>query len=374
MADLAPSCENRSSRLEDLTAQATARYSTKDYDAAAELYAHATELQADINGEMSMHNADLLYAYGRCLFHVAIKNSDVLGTRVIEGKPAESPVKPLNRKRLSIIAKPHNDDKGPAEEELLKVVEESNGATKAHSNTNTPSKPYFQFAGDENFDISEDDVDESEFMDGEESEEEEDDFANAFEVLDLARVLLQQRIQDVEQRSDKSKNKGDSSATKSQELLADVYDLQAEISLEGERFPDAATDLKSALELKMTLYPKESSIIAEAHYKLALALEFSSMTQHTDDHGELNDGKVAPVDFKLREEAVTQMEAAIASCKVRIGNEQERLQISSQTGGEDNESNTSSKDIEEVKGLVIEMEQRVNEHRIVNLELSLTFL
>ena len=42
----------------------------------------ATELQAKLNGEMSAQNADLLYAYGRCLYHCAVKNSDVLGSKV----------------------------------------------------------------------------------------------------------------------------------------------------------------------------------------------------------------------------------------------------------------------------------------------------
>ncbi len=70
------------SELEDLIAQATLKYSVKDYDAAAELYSRATELQAELHGEMAAGNADLLYAYGRCLFHAAVRSSDVLGSKV----------------------------------------------------------------------------------------------------------------------------------------------------------------------------------------------------------------------------------------------------------------------------------------------------
>ena len=73
-------------QLDDLKARATLRYSVKDYDAAAELYSEATELQAELNGEMSSLNAELLYQYGRCLYHVAVKNSDVLGLKVTGGK------------------------------------------------------------------------------------------------------------------------------------------------------------------------------------------------------------------------------------------------------------------------------------------------
>lgn len=69
-------------QLDHLKARATLKYSIKDYNAAAELYSEATELQAELNGEMSSLNADLLYKYGRCLYHVAVKNSDVLGLKV----------------------------------------------------------------------------------------------------------------------------------------------------------------------------------------------------------------------------------------------------------------------------------------------------
>ena len=69
-------------RLDDMKARATLKYAVKDYNAAAELYSEATELQAELNGEMSSQNAELLYNYGRCLYHVAVKNSDVLGTKV----------------------------------------------------------------------------------------------------------------------------------------------------------------------------------------------------------------------------------------------------------------------------------------------------
>src|SRR5271156_5779939 len=66
-------------RLTDLIARATAAYAIKDYSPAAELYSQATELQAELNGEMAVENADLLYSYGKCLYFVAVSKSDVLG-------------------------------------------------------------------------------------------------------------------------------------------------------------------------------------------------------------------------------------------------------------------------------------------------------
>src|SRR5438045_8533990 len=51
--------------LEALIAQATAQYSLKNYSGAADLYAQASNMQAELNGEMSIKNAEILYLYGR---------------------------------------------------------------------------------------------------------------------------------------------------------------------------------------------------------------------------------------------------------------------------------------------------------------------
>lgn len=72
----------RLAQLDHLRAQGTLKYNVKDYDAAADFFSQATELQAEVNGEMASQNADLLYDYGRCLFHVAVANNDILGSRV----------------------------------------------------------------------------------------------------------------------------------------------------------------------------------------------------------------------------------------------------------------------------------------------------
>ena len=85
-------------RLDDLKAQATLKYAVKDYDAAVELYSQATELQATINGEMAAENADLLYAYGRCLYHVAVANSDVLGSKVVSETRQDGPSRSTGKK------------------------------------------------------------------------------------------------------------------------------------------------------------------------------------------------------------------------------------------------------------------------------------
>jgi HAT1-interacting factor 1 len=135
--------------------------------------------------------------------------------------------------------------------------------------------------------------------------------------------------------------------------------------LEGERFPNAVADLKASLELKQELYPLESSILAECHYKLSLALEFSSVTQQKDENDQPT-GQAATVDEAMREEAAKEMELAIESCKLRIAKEEAQLASAStatQTDTLSDQRNITQADIDDVKELVADMEQRLVELR-----------
>lgn len=351
-------------RLDDLIAQATLKYSIKDYNAAAELYSEATELQAELNGEMSPKNADLLYAYGRCLYHVAVSNSDVLGSKVAgeqtEHGAKKSKAKATNGGNSAVGASSAQDR--IAEEVVTQVVEDKNGVKDEGDMKSSDVQPYFQFTGDENFDDSEDDEDPDDGdADGAEAEEEEDDFVNAYEVLDLARILLLRRLEERQVPDGKGKATEDSNAVKQiKERLADTHDLQAEISLEGERFPNAVVDLRASLALKEDLFPKDSSLIAEAHYKLSLALEFSSVTQQKGVDGEADSGKDALVDEAMREEAAKEMEAAIESCKLRIHKEKTNLKSGATSTTASGKPRVTKESIEDVKDMVADMEQRVS--------------
>ena len=354
-------------RLVELIAQATLKYSIKDYNAAAEVYSEATELQAELNGEMSPKNADLLYAYGRCLYHVAVSRSDVLGSKVA-GEQTARPSKKQRGKATngeSSGAGAVDAQNRVAEEIVTKVVEERSGGDEPTDQTASGERPYFHITGDENFDDSEEDEDgEGSDAEGAAVEEEEDDFVNAYEVLDLARILLLRRLEDTEVTRGKGKTTTESEDVKQiKERLSDTHDLQAEISLEGERFPIAVEDLKAALALKQELFPKDSSLIAEAHYKLSLALEFSSVTQPKGEGDENGAGKEAHVDEAMREEAAKEMEAAIESCKLRISREEARLASGSASAAAAGEPKVTRESIDDVKDMVVDMEQRVSIRR-----------
>jgi HAT1-interacting factor 1 len=374
-----PSSSSDKDRLASLVAQATAKYAIKDYLPAAELYSQATELQAEIDGEMAVENANLLYSYGKCLYFVAVKNSDVLGGEAAGAKlgPAKSaPEKKRNKTTNGEAGMPMADTEVAADgahrqtEEIIAALVEERAGGEATENEEVTKisggKPYFRFTGDENWDDSDDDDAANATPEDGGDEEEDDDFANAFEVLDLARVLFLSRLHQLQDEASTAANKGKSIAPNQEdsitrtvkERIADIHDLQAEIALEGERFADAVVDLKGALALKEELCPKESSALAECHYKLSLALEFSSVTQQRDKDG--NPQGEPTVDQEARDEATTEMHKAIESCKLRVVKEEQEL--SALVGEEMAPKREKLKlDIEDVKEMIGDMELRLVE-------------
>ena len=379
-------------RLTSLTAQATAKYAIKDYIQAAEYYSQATELQAELNGEMAVENAELLYSYGRCLYHVAVKNSDVLGgeaagkkldVQAQKGKPMQTVASGKGKRKREVE---ESDGRGVsaissssaaaetslstsdtqqrlAEETVASLVEEKiegkEDVDDSSRGDKSGEKPFFRFTGDENWDDSgEEDEEGGEEAAGEDAGgEEDDDFANAFEVLDLSRLLYRSRLEQLLQQTESggldnaqpeaiSRSEDDGVGDERGELaeriaelrlvkerISDIHDLQAEIALEGERFPAAVVDLKEALALKAELLPKESPLLAECHYKLSLALEFSSVTQQRDEDG--NPQGTAHVDDQTRSEAASEMSKAIESCTLRVAKEEAELDSLIRSAGEE---------------------------------------
>ncbi|KAI5292905.1 hypothetical protein KEM55_007429, partial [Ascosphaera atra] len=328
-------------RLQSLTMEALAKDAMKDYEKAADLFSQATELQAKLKGEMCLDNADLLYMCGKSLYNLAVSRSDVLGSKVTvdiksEAAPESSKTKPTNKRGKS------------AEEEP--VDEEAKGDQE---NTGL-----FQFAGDENFEVSDEGEGEDAEEEEEQQQEEEDDFRNAWEVLDLARVLFAKRLEQHD-----SKDAGQAGAftedqlQKTRERLSDTHELQAEISLEDENFADAVSDYKTALKLKNELYSFDDQRVASLHYMLAVALEMHSTSAENEEGVQAEES--ATKAKQLRDEAVEHMETAIKSCRQRLSKENQRL-----NGLEDEGKSLLLKhEIKEVEELITDMEQRLSELR-----------
>ncbi|KAL6866257.1 hypothetical protein ACO1O0_002364 [Amphichorda felina] len=333
--------------LADLSAKGTALYAHRNYEEAAEVFSRASILQAEINGEIAPENAEILFHYGRSLFKVGQSKSDVLG-----GSAPTTDKKGAKANGQSKGSKPAQADEGKATKEDKESEEKAQGEDKKDA---TANKPLFQFTGDENFDDSDDD--DGEDYDEAEQEEEDDDLATAFEVLDLARVCYEKLLEQLNQQDQNEKGKevaeSDSPTVRHvKERLADTHDALSEISLENERYLNAIDDGRTSLKYKMELYPEESEIIAEAHYKLSLALEFASVTTSSEDG---STAKREEMDQGLRDEAVKEMELAIKSFRLKLQNKE--VEVATMASPEEND--LTRKSIEEMKELIADMEQRL---------------
>lgn len=342
--------------LADMTAKATAMYVHKNYEEATELFSKAAEMQAEISGDMNPANAEILFLYGRALLKVGQSKSDVFGGKAPETAKKGKPAPKKAAAELAVVAEESTPAERMTEEGVAIAAAEAGGAKK--DAPTDAKKPLFQFEGDGDMDDSDEDEDEQEAAQGEgEDEEELDDMGNAYEILEMARVLYDKQLAAINEESSQDKGKGkeegDSPSVRHlKERLADTHDLLAEISLEGERFHDAIPDSRKSLEFKKQLYPEESDILAEAHFKLSLALEFASIVA-TDD--EKTQGQVQHVDQALRDEAAIELEAAIASTKLKLQNKE--VELATNHSPEDND--VTRRQIADIKEVVADMEQRL---------------
>lgn len=371
--------------LADMVAKATALYQSKKYDEAAEIFSIATERQAELNGELAPENADALFLYGRCLFKIGQSKSDVLGGRAPSEKKKKKPSsadKPKTQRPQAAAS----EASAPGDEGVAAIAK-SAGAKE--EKVPDAKKPLFQFNGDENFEDS-DDEEQADDDEDQEAEEEEDDFAVAFEILDLARVLfervlfekqLEEEITTEEEiiareGPDKDIAEGENKLARHiKERISEIHELLAEIYLENEqsvhcppqssgdvrtltvgyRFPEAIDDCRATLRYKNELYPEESEFIAEAHFKLSLALEFASMTMRSDD----DDGaEAAPqtVDESMRTEAAEELAKAIKSTTLKLQNKE--VELATSHAPEDNDE--TRRQIVDIKEVIADMEQRVS--------------
>ncbi|KAI0406039.1 hypothetical protein F4802DRAFT_606551 [Xylaria palmicola] len=350
--------------LADMVAKATALYQSKKYEEAAEIFSTATERQAELNGELSPENADVLFLYGRCLFKVGQSNSDVLG-----GKAPGEKKKPSGTD-TSKTKKPHAESSttdAPATEQSGAQAAADEGVAAIAKNAGAEEekvpdakKPLFQFTGDENFEES--DEEEEEEADGEgqeEDEEDDDDLAVAFEILELSRVLFEKQLEESKAPEESNKDgvvEENQLVRHKKERLADIHDLLAEISLENEKFPEAIKDCRASLKYKKELFTQESEIIAEAHFKLSLALEFASMTTTNEQSADAGN---KTVDEAMRTEAADELENAIKSSKLKLQNKE--VELATSHAPEDNEE--TRREITDIKEVIADMEQRLTELR-----------
>lgn len=294
--------------IEALAASAGKAYSLKKYTESADLYAQACQLQSEANGDDDPANAELLFQYGRALFQVGLQKNDVLGS---------APGADKKKRELETV----DEEEEVLPKEKGKVI---------------------QIEGDDNFlEEDEDEADE----DGENEEEEDDPMNDAWDILDLSRVLFEKRLA---AESDPEAQK------KIKVQLSDTIDLLGDVALESENFDQAPKEFAEALRIKKEIYPPEHNYIAEAHFKLGLALEFASQSPEIDGQQRKD----------LRAKAAAEVEATIESCKARLEKEEAAVEGEGKGKGKAEVDSDKEKQIEEVKGFIVDLEAKLEELKL----------
>lgn len=204
-----------------------------------------------------------------------------------------------------------------------------------------PKDPRFHFEDD---DEDEEQESEGEEAENEQAQQQDDDFEAAWDILDVARVMFEKA--------------GDDKETKLK--LADVHLCLGDVSVETgwcvqhtlsgctrinkvtEKFNEALPDYQKALEIKQEILPQDDRQIAEAHYKFALALEFSD---------------------KGAEAAAPEIKKAVDVLNRRVASLEQKLDGKGKGKGKEKATDTEEKteqDIKEAKELIQDLNIKVN--------------
>ncbi|KAI9498003.1 hypothetical protein BDB00DRAFT_784485 [Zychaea mexicana] len=275
---------NSTQKAQTLYEEGTRALSLKDYETSVDKLGKACQLLDSAHGELAPASGDAYFAYGRALLQSAIQQNTVLGESGQDNKVDVVPP----------------------------TAQEENAAIKSGK---------FHFEDDEVPEGDNDDEDEE----GEENRQ-DDDFETAWDILDIARVIYE-----------KSKDK------ETRLKLSDVHLCLGDVSIETEKFDSALPDYQKALDIKKEYLAEDDRQLAEAHYKYALALEFS--TTEADKAG-------------------SQIKAAVDVFKKRITTLEEKEQGKGKgkaSAANAGDATIDNKEIREIEGLIQDLEEKLEE-------------
>merc|ERR1711915_1168966 len=159
---------------------------------------------------------------------------------------------------------------------------------------------------------------------GEKKDEEEEpsNLQLAWEMLELAKVVYSKQLE-----------AGEGDIAHLEERLCSTMLALGEVSIENENYKQAVDDIQDCLKKQANL-PKDARIIAETHYQLGVAQGFNAQ----------------------RDEAVESLKSAITIIQERIKN-MEKL-----------ETDDAKKEVTELKALVPEIEEKINDTKDMKKE------
>lgn len=260
MADVSVDPENKNP--EELQAQGIRAYLIRNYSAAVQALSLASELLAAKHGDNHDSLGDVYFYYGKSLLELSREEVEPLGDAVAKKIDEDSESSEDTAEEEPKEAEENKEDESKADEESKEETEDNKESKEENDDTKGESsktkevngeiqngEPSGSGSGDQKLDG--DSTDEKE-------EEEPSDLQVAWEVLELAKLIY-------ENRGEKGKDK-----------LAQTLIVLGEVSLESENFSSAVDDIKKGLEILKSIPETDARILAETHYKLGIALSTNS--------------------------------------------------------------------------------------------------
>ncbi|KAH6560013.1 hypothetical protein BSLG_010471 [Batrachochytrium salamandrivorans] len=230
-----------------LLAAGTQAFAMGNFSLAAEKLSVASQIQTESHGQKSLESAETLFLYGRALLANVVQKNSLLGENMGESS-AVSASDDVATSSTSLGKTGHFVFNGDGDDERVVDDEAQDGDNDAQAE---------EAEGSDRENEDEDGVALADI-----DEEDPDDLEIAWETFDLVRIIYSE--------SDEPANK---------QKLGEVYMALGDVSLESGNFEQAITDFLTALRIKEESLSGDDRELAEAHYKLALALEYSEQTE-----------------------------------------------------------------------------------------------
>ncbi|KAJ1983559.1 hypothetical protein H4R34_001212 [Dimargaris verticillata] len=262
-----------------------------EFENAIDSFGEASQLIANVCDESSsIVYADVLVLYGKALLNNAIQQGALMAAERLKGTLApgaqEEPLLPAGSKsQIHFEGEPD-----------FRQVEALDTGSSTSNSAGAPVTGHGDSAaasGDE--EEEEEEEENAGDQPSGQADEADDDFAAAWEVLELARLIYA---------------KHDSPTHRLKE--ADILLILGDVSLESENFDQATKDYAKAVMIKEQLLKRDDRELAECYYKISLALEYALNYSEAIKHLEKVVQLLMSRRAHLREEAKDEAKAAEA--------------------------------------------------------------
>jgi len=291
----------------------------QDIASAVTSLGEACEMFAQEFGEKAPECAEAYFYYGKALLEMARLEAGVLGNIDTDDSEEKSEDEDGSEEDAEGEEKEEEKEEGTSKDEAEKSETEKENADEAE-----PEKEKEDIDGDNK------EVEDS----AEQAAEDEEDPSNlqlAWEMLELAKMVLIDQLEMKEKMTEEMKNT-------LEKRLFETFLILGEVSLENENYPQAVDDLTICLEKQKAVLPEDSRNIAVTYYQLGIALGFNMKY----------------------EEAIEKLEMAIGVLKKRIDNLINKTE-SVDESKKDDAFYTREKEIKELEALIPEIKEKITD-------------